>query len=197
MEFSVNGRGIGDEVHLDAPGFVTIEGSVRFDPERDDVRRLEVIENGRVIRTFERAGDASEIRCRFEHSVRDPVWLALRASGTKIHRTFQYYGTSGAVKKAPSHAHTGATYVILRDKPGLAEQPLAKQMIRRWLGRLEWLEERLEPIQYPRLAQDEPGEGVPLVIIENNREALLKLIVQAQSEFEARLHEGERTIREK
>ena len=65
LTFSVAGRGIGEEVRLERPGSVFIEGSVRFDPERDEVRLLEVVQNGEVIKTIQQRKFTAETRFRF------------------------------------------------------------------------------------------------------------------------------------
>ena len=84
LEFTVNGRGLGEEVVLTQTGTVRIEGSVRFNPDRDEVEKMEVVANGQVIRSFRASEGASEIHCDFELPVEDAGWVALRASGTKL-----------------------------------------------------------------------------------------------------------------
>ena len=81
LEFQVNGKGMGEAVTLKRPGSVLLEGAVRFDPARDNVRRLELIENGELLRSFPRKAESSEIRFRFPHEVKESSWLAVRASG--------------------------------------------------------------------------------------------------------------------
>ena len=45
LEFTVNGRGLGEEVVLTQTGTVRIEGSVRFNPDRDEVEKMEVVDH--------------------------------------------------------------------------------------------------------------------------------------------------------
>lgn len=145
LEFHVNGKEIGDEVALDKPGTVILEGCVRFDPERDKVLQLEVIQNGQLLKTFSRKGESPEIRFKFEHEAKEASWLALRASGGKqnevAHYRYQRYAFIQGSK--PSLAHTGAIYVTLKNAPGLTDHPRAKALARAWLARLEDFEERL------------------------------------------------------
>ena len=83
LEFRVQSQGMGAEVLLKKPTSVLVEASVRFDPSRDDVKRLEVIQNGDLLRSFPREGPSAEIRCRFEAEIGRTSWLAVRASGHK------------------------------------------------------------------------------------------------------------------
>ena len=84
LEFRVEGKGMGEEVVLEQAGSVEVQGRVRFDPTWDDVERLEVIENGLVLRSFPRTGNSPEIRFQFEHHVPEASWLAIRAYGKKL-----------------------------------------------------------------------------------------------------------------
>ncbi len=69
LEFRVQSQGMGAEVLLKKPASVLVEARVRFDPARDDVKRLEVIQNGDLLRSFPREGPSAEIRCRFEAEI--------------------------------------------------------------------------------------------------------------------------------
>ena len=54
LTFSVESIGMGGELALDAPPEAWIEGSVRFNPESDDVQKLELVRTGEVIAEFPR-----------------------------------------------------------------------------------------------------------------------------------------------
>ena len=154
LEFAVNGKQIGDELVLDKPGSVRIEGGVRFDPERDDVRRLELIHNGEVLETFAREGNESEIRCLYQTKISESGWLALRALGSKL----------GESRAGDSLAHTGAVYLQLAGGPTRAETPRARALARAWMTRLKDLDFRLaysaDTLGYSRFDEVVPGDYV-------------------------------------
>lgn len=172
VEFRIDDKGIGEELALKKAGSVRIQGCVRIDPSRDDVARMEVIENGEVVRSFPRKGGAAEVRCEFEHEIKEASWLALRASGTKV----------GEPGNAPSMAHSGAIYVTVKDAPGLAAHPRAKALARAWLARLEDLEARLAEDQAELIARM-PGSDVDADRLRRNRSALLDRIRAARKYF--------------
>ena len=120
LEFRVSGKEIGEELVLKKGEALLIEGKVLFDPQRDDVDRLELVQNGQVLRTFPREGSASGIRCRFALQIREAGWLALRASGNKI----------GQNRPSPSLAYTGVVYVSVEGEPSRSEHPRAKALAR-------------------------------------------------------------------
>ena len=134
LEFSVAGKGIGDEVVLEQQGSVLVEASVRFDVARDDVEVLEIVENGEVIRKFPRNDASGEIRCRFEHEALETSWLAVRASGRK--RGELPSQRLADVQVSPSLAHSAPIYVTLRNAPGLGAHRRVKFIAAAWLKRL-------------------------------------------------------------
>jgi hypothetical protein len=137
IEFRVAGKGIGDDVVLKEAGPLAVEARVRFDPARDQVERVEIIENGTVLRTFATQEKPGEIRGQFDYQVAEPGWLAVRVSGTKPVTSIR------SKKLLPSLAHTGAIYVTLENAPPLKMQRRAKIQAAEWLKRLDVLEERV------------------------------------------------------
>ena len=133
LNFTVNGRGLGEELVLTQPGPVRIKGSVRFNPDRDQVEKMEVVANGQIIRSFRVSDGASEIRSDFELQVEDAGWVALRASGTKL----------GLRQSFSSLAHTAPVYLAVQGRPSRAEHSRAKSLCLAWAGRLGELESRL------------------------------------------------------
>ena len=182
LEFKVNNQGIGSNVALQKPDFLLIKGRVRFDPDRDDVDRLEVIENGDLIRTFRRDKKSAEIAFQFKHQVLEAAWFAIRTWGTKRGER----GTSPIefVKgPSPSLAHSGAIYVRIANQPGLAGHRRAKLLAGKWLEQLEALEKRLaDPDRFAQLG----SAGVEAAYIKKNREELLKRIQAARRYFTER-----------
>ena len=62
IEFSVDGQDIGSEVTLTNNRDVLIEGSVVFDPQKDRLFGLELVENGQVIKFFPPNKDSNKLR---------------------------------------------------------------------------------------------------------------------------------------
>jgi len=202
LEFQVDGKGLGEEVALKKPGSVLLEGTVRFDPARDNVRRLELIENGELLRSFPRRAGSSEIRFRFSHEVKQSSWLAVRASGNKVGEaqlpqpadavSSNFVWTSavtwGEAYFPPSVCHSAAIYVTIENGPTLSAHPRAKVLARTWLARLENLEMRLAEDQLQYLAEPPPGfsDGVDPDYLRENRPALLEVVRVSKKYFSDR-----------
>jgi len=188
LEFSVQGKSIGDEVVLKKPASVLVVARVRFDPARDDVKRLEVIQNGHLLRSFPREGPSAEIRCRFEAEIGKTSWLAVRASGHKRGEAPPPEGFLPPYRDryrgaAASLAHSAVIYVTIENTPGLSQHSRAKSLARAWIARLEELEMRLADDKIQYLAEG-PGDDVPDVeYLRKNRAALLEAIESAKKHF--------------
>ena len=158
---------------LSKPGAVRIDGRVYFDPARDDVKRLEVIEGGRVLRSFLRQGDAPDIRCQFDAELREPAWLALRASGSKV----------GPESERASLAHSAAVYVVIERSRRLADHPTAKALARAWAVRLKELKRRLGS-QIDHVGRSRKGlDEVDGDYLRKNRDELIEAIRRAKKHF--------------
>lgn len=177
LEFTVDGKDIGGEVLMKTPGSVTLQGQASFDPKRDNVRTLEVIENGSVLRTFSRDEGSSQVTFGFDHVVKRASWFAIRISGTKI----------GEQRESPSLAHTGPIYVSVEGLPGLAGHPAARQSVRRWTEWLDYLEERLSEDKIEGIADLPRFDNVPVAYLRANRGELLEAIREARRSYQALL----------
>jgi hypothetical protein len=185
LEFRVDGKGVGEELSLKSPGRVVVEGRVRFDPARDAVERLEVIQNGEVIQSFPRAREAAEIHCKLQHEVKEASWLALRSTGTRPGEQTAWLPPIGEPR--PSLAHSAPIYVSLKHSPEMGAHPRAKALARMWLERLKALENRL--------ADDELAARAGTNIIDadyfrKNRPALINAIQEAKEYFTDRAGSG-------
>jgi len=194
LEFRVNGKSMGEEVVLTKPGSVLVEGAVRFEPARDNVRRLEVIENGRLLRSFPRKGQSPDITFRFKHEVLESSWLAVRAWGSKADEARFLAPTNAVMSTAitwgeayypASVCHSAPAYVTIENAPRLSAHPRAKALARTWLARLENLEARLTEDQIQYLTEPPPGfaDDVPTENFRKNRSSLLKLVKSAKRRF--------------
>jgi len=183
LEFTVNGKGIGEEIALEQAGRVLVEAIVRFDPERDNVEALEIVNNGEVIRRFPRAGKSAEIPCRFHHVVSETAWLAVRASGKK--RGELPSARLADTQVSPSLAHSAPVYVTLKNAPGLSAHRRAKLVAAAWLERLDNLEKRLADNRIRDLANYVASDGVDAENLRKSRTVLLERIQSAKKYFRA------------
>jgi hypothetical protein len=90
LEFSVNGKTLGETAALDGPGTVPVRAKVAFAAEpalgtgpgasvpKDAVRRVEIIVNGRVAASRDVPADDREHDLAFEVRIDRSSWVALR-----------------------------------------------------------------------------------------------------------------------
>jgi hypothetical protein len=181
LDFHINGKGIGDEVLLKKPGTALLEGRVRFDVNRDDVNRLDVIVNGEPVKSFPKGIHPGEISFQLPYEFTSTSWVALEAVGGKrdeaVGRHPPFF-----IGESASQAHTAAIYVTIQGAPPLSAQPAAKLLARKWLAKLDNLEARLGDDQIQQVASA-GNDGVDLETLRKNREALLKGIQGAKQYF--------------
>jgi hypothetical protein len=185
LEFRVNGKGMGEELVLKKTGPVLVEGRVRFDPTRDDIERVEIIENGQLLCSFPQREGSAEIPFQFQHEVREASWLAVRAIGSKLGESGAPGNVHGSFRPT-SAAHSAPIYVTLKGAPPLSAHPQAKALASSWLARLEDLETRLVEDQIENLAhrlKRAPYDIVEEDLLRKNRSALLKEIQKAKEYF--------------
>ncbi|MGH7945802.1 MAG: CehA/McbA family metallohydrolase [Opitutaceae bacterium] len=183
LEFRINGKSMGAEIALKHPGTVEIEGRVRFDPARDEVNRIEIVENGLLVRSFPREGGSAEIRCRFQHTVQESGWLALRSIGRKVGDR-KVFLMRYDLTTQPSLAHSAPVYITLQNVPRRAS-PWGRRSLQPWIARLDDLKERLSDDRLKDLARAGP-DGVSLEILQKNRQRLLEAIERARQQYLSR-----------
>ena len=174
LRFLVDGKEMGETVRLPRPGTVEVEARVRFDPTRDLVTELELIENGDVVRTFPAGKRGSDrINVKFEHEVRQSGWLAIRASGLKRREL---------PVRAP-HAHSAPIYLQVENLPPFARTAEARRLARSWIVLLDDLESALSDEGIGELASRLASAQVSVETIRQNRPALLAAIEEARARF--------------
>lgn len=173
LELRVADQPMGGEARLAAPGTVRIEARVRFDPTRDDVRAIELVDGGEVVRTFtpDPAGDTP---LALDHPVREATWLALRVAGVK----------RGENAPRASLAHSAPVWVSLQDAPPLARSARARALARMWHSRLVELEHRLRT-QADHIGMGSWNDDVPGELVARNRRELGDIIRAAKRHFAA------------
>jgi hypothetical protein len=185
LEFSVDDAGMGGDVALAKPGTVRVRAAMRFDPERDDMFRIEIVRNGVVVRNFPRVGSVSEVVCDFELEVDETCWLAVRASGIK---KGEFEPPDGYMppwrnrkRDAPaSLAHTAAIRVTVDGTRDFAKQDRAKAAARAWLARLDELEQLLTDENLQFIAKTDDYYKPDLDYLLANRPALLEAIAKSR-----------------
>ncbi len=212
LDLRVGAAGIGEELRLSEPGTVTIEGQVRFDPESDDVREVELVENGVPVAATVTRVRPGEIRVESQREVRETAWWALRVVGDKVGAPLMEAPPSGAVSDflatritnfgdavevltayhearegvRPSAAHTAPIWVRVGPRGGPAERALARPRAEAALERLEALEQRLgdDRIDAEGIWDWVPySDGVPVEHLRRNRAALLRAIEEARARY--------------
>ena len=167
LDFRVDDAEIGDRIGLAAPGDVRVTGRIRFDPERDLVRSVELIHNSRAMLVPVTPAGPGELRFDFSHRIEEGAWLALRVMGEKLDEVpltampipdwaiaIAARVASGAsidarrahaktIPPRPSAAHTAPIYVSVAGSVELGFQKGAAGRAREWIRRLEDLESRL------------------------------------------------------
>ncbi|MDX1643078.1 MAG: CehA/McbA family metallohydrolase [Thermoanaerobaculia bacterium] len=208
LELEVAGSSIGGEVHLDGPSEVTVLGRVRFDPRRDDVRRLELVQAGAVVHRAGPPKRPGRLDLEVSLPLSGSTWLALRSAGSKIGETplggmqalrealfhlprpaaddpFSGEGSileDGSVR--PSAAHTAPIWVFVEGTPTLAEQPTARAAAQRWLDLLARLESRFAPAAMAAMAGfPGRGDGLGAEDLERARGPLLDSIEATRAEL--------------
>lgn len=212
LEFRVNGKDIGDEIELPTHGSVTVEGAVRYDPDKDITEKkylesstafelfdnpengyvigLELVENGNVVRRFARVDNAGIIKFKIKLEVTRSSWLALRTIDITSAETawpFSYKKPFSHIKKA-AIAHTAPIYVSVKDTVPISRQPEAGVAARAWLASLDLLEEKFTGDNIHRLHNlNDPSDGVSEELLLNSRAAIMKEIETAKEFFRAYL----------
>ncbi|NKB97145.1 MAG: hypothetical protein GKR90_01405 [Pseudomonadales bacterium] len=183
---AINGADIGGDVTIDSPQSVQIKGQISFNPQRDSISQVELLQNGEVVHRVTPIAGNSRINIDINFPVTETSWFALRASGNE--RSYSGFATPFhfSMLAPTAHAHTGAIYVTVKNQPGLIEQDRAIAIARTWLARLNDLERTLSEANLQRLAQnlETPDfDGVPTETLLSNRDELLVEIATAKAYF--------------
>ncbi len=215
LEFHVDGADIGDQRTLAKAQHVVVRGTVRFDPTRDTIDAVQLIQNG--VATVVKTTVVGPGLLTFEQKqwVGASGWFALRATGAKLHETpliaqthsdLEYevaasYSAGVSMKEResyaagtrgrPSEAHTGAIHVAVTGTPAVSRQPRSRQIARAWLRKLDLLELSLEDENIGALPLElsalPNSDGVSLDDLMRSRPQLRALIAYARAYYESLL----------
>jgi hypothetical protein len=190
LEFRINGRDIGDEILLKKASPVRIEGRVLFDPERDNVDLIELVQNGRVIRHVSRNSDRGRIDLSLSLPVKESSWFTLRGYGRTIVESLTSQPGHFNLGGATSNFHSAPIYVSVAGSRIISKSPRSKEVAAAWLSRLEDMEGLLAEENIEYTAEHFNGginQEVPRDVFIDNREALLDEIGKAKTFFEGLL----------
>jgi hypothetical protein len=189
VEFRVNGQEIGSDITLDNPSTVELTGSVFFDPERDNLASVELVQNGKVVERFSRVKGAAKIEFTIKRQVDESSWFAVRGFGARSDENtfvnpliFSSFAPTGNV-------HTSPIYVLLKNRPGIEKTAHSKAVAQSYLARLTDMERLLAEDNIGVLAaklSDPTMDAVPKETFLNNRQDLLKEIQEAKEFFKSR-----------
>ncbi len=204
IEFTVAGRLVASEIDLAAPGTVRVEGRVRFDPGRDRVTVLELIEKGQVAHAREHSGSPGLIEFAIDWPIEETTWLALRARGAKVGevrppgleqlasaldypaphpgRERQALELPGEDDAPVSAAHTAPVWIHLDSSPPLFAQESARFAAEAWAARLADLEYWLSDQALPEVAgYPGRGDGVEARLLRTHRRELLRAVKESRA----------------
>jgi len=189
VEFRVNGKDIGSAIMLDDASTVELTGSVVFDPERDDLVAVELLQNGNVVNRFSRVKGESRIDFSVKRRVDEASWFAVRGFGARFDENTFVNPIMFSSIEPTSNVHTSPIYVSLKNQPGIEKSAHSKAVARSYLARLTDMERLLGEDNIEVLAaklSDPTMDSVPKDVFLNNRQDLLKEIQEAKDFFKAR-----------
>lgn len=123
IEFTVNGKPVGDTLALAAAGKVQVKGRVR---SQFRLERFEIVLDGEVVATGTLAGDQLTGSVDLDVPIEHSGWIALRAAGPTVNRWPSGYGI---------RAHTNPVYLEVKDRP--ADSRAEAEFFLQWIDRLE------------------------------------------------------------
>ena len=186
LEFKINGKDIGSEIIFDQASSIQIEGSVLFDTQKDNVKIVEIIQNGEVIKRISRVSDEGKMDFTISHPVNESSWFALRGYGQTIIERLSVNPLHFRSFKPTSNVHSAPIYVTIPNTQALAKSAHSKKVAKAWLARLEDLEAMLaeDNIEYLSKQLVKPNfDAVPKDVLINNRTELLEEIQDAKVFF--------------
>lgn len=186
IDFSINKKEAGDEILLHKKSNVKISGTVQFDPNRDDVSFVELVQNGNVIDRFSRLKGSSEIKFDVEQYVKEASWFAIRGYGSRQDESTLVEPVIFGSFEPTTLVHSAPIFVSVKNQPGLEKSARAKEVARTFLARLRDLERTLaeDNVDYLAAKLELPDiDAVPKEIFLKNRKDLLKEIAVAKIFF--------------
>jgi len=170
LEFNINGKQMGDELHIARNGNLEITASVRLNPDVDALDRLELVVQGDVVQTQQAYG---KDRIDFKTTIKadHSQWIAVRAWGK---RQQLFNGVDTTV------AHSAPVYVFVGDEPTWKREAVPTLVAREKAA--------LEEIRSSPLNPDEDLEhfSTDKILVEQwpkQRQMLLSRVAEAEKKY--------------
>ena len=178
IEIDVGGAGAGETVVMEEPGSLKVGVSVRFDPMRDDVETLELVQDGRVLVSTSRRIEAGKMELRAEIDVAGGSWVAARTRGVK---------KSNPEGRA-SVSHSGIVRLVVSGQPRVPSET-RRVASRESIAILDKLRGRLDELSgAQRLGQNmELRFGVTAEVLARDGDKLSERIQRSRDWYEANL----------
>jgi hypothetical protein len=112
LTLSVNGKGMGDELHVKPGEKIKITATASINPDFDTLDRLELVAHGKVIKSVNSSDDQTELKLDVTLETNHGLWLAVRAYGKKS-----------------AKAHSGIVYVLTEGRDGFWNYERAKELV--------------------------------------------------------------------
>jgi hypothetical protein len=183
LELSLNGKEIGSHLEIKQSDSVLVKGHVRFDPNKETVKFIEVVQNGDVIKRISIVDNRSVLNFEFTTRVEHTSWFALRGSGDKRLENVFINPAHFSLFNAQSSFHSAPIYI---DIPGTRN---AKKILiaRSWLARLKDMENILAENNIDDFAKKlsvPPLDDVSKEAYLSSRTELLKEIADSKKFFQ-------------
>lgn len=156
LEFTVNGRQMGEELRIDHGAALQVRAEVQLNPDVDRLSRLEIVANGEVVAT-EQARGGDRIQLRAQLTAERSMWIAVRAFGEKQER------------QNGTFAHSAPIYALVGDQPPWNEQAVPdlvahqRKQLQELLSSPLDANQDLEPWETRRLLIEEWEKQLPLL----------------------------------
>lgn len=171
ISLSVDGRGMGEELVVNEPTDVLLKATVRFDPESDHVRAVDVVRDSEVVAVYSATTAPGRIDIEASISIQEASWLAIRTFGTRLRARGRWRN---------SFAHSAPVRVHVAGQPLLGETRRARARIEAWATRLDELEAQLvNDERLPELVS-RAADGIGPEALAGLRFALIRQIQRAR-----------------
>lgn len=180
-DFSINGNDLGSELVLKKADSVQIECSIQFDPQNDNLKHIEIIQNGEIIKRISRYANTNKVQVKLNQYVAYDSWFAIRAYGNKLNENTWHRPAHLSAFTRLTNLHTAPIYVSVNGTKNIKRDAV----VVKYLSVLDDMVEMLSPenIDYLAIKNKRDWDRVPQETIEDNRLELLEEIALAKHFF--------------
>jgi len=110
LDFTINGRGMGEEIHVARGARLDLAASMQLNPDIDTPGQLDVIVHGDVVAT-EHGARGDRIAIQQQLTADHSMWIAVRGTGAR------QAPPQGPVQELGAIAHSAPIYVVVDGEP--------------------------------------------------------------------------------